>query len=412
MEEVKMEKEEEVKILEKTDEEIREMIEMIKRQTSLENDDEIRQQLTIFDYKVESVIRSHLNLNTTTAASEKPVKSINQEIYSQLRKKLGHIDAVGAFSNSSSTSTVKIQKQGDPPKQQPVEKYYILVTAANSPKFSKPLLQLLDSVYKFKPKFLVTYIFDLGLDQETLDEIATRYKDQQITVRKFPFGKYPPHYDINVNSGCYAWKSACIYSVMNEQYNAGKKWMSQHPDQKIVSNPLDNKILLWCDSHNVFVDQISNLGGLIDKCKIYSSVSINTVKKWTHPKTLEYFKIDENNDVLKFPNRNAAFIGFRLDNNAVCKFIHEWSHYCSVPECICPTGSDRTNHRQDQSIFTLLFYEFTSSEGNPNDCIIVNQQVGFVTHQYLDGVVVSGDTEPLDEEPVNEEPVEEPLVAS
>jgi len=42
-----------------------------------------------------------------------------------------------------------------------------------------------------------------------------------------------------------------------------------------------------------------------------------------------------------------------------CKdFVEEWMKYALLKEYICPDGSDRTNHRQDQAILSILYYKY------------------------------------------------------
>jgi hypothetical protein len=38
--------------------------------------------------------------------------------------------------------------------------------------------------------------------------------------------------------------------------------------------------------------------------------------------------------------------------------VREWCECTLRRECIAPEGSDRSNHRQDQAVFTILYYKY------------------------------------------------------
>jgi arginyl-tRNA--protein-N-Asp/Glu arginylyltransferase len=39
-------------------------------------------------------------------------------------------------------------------------------------------------------------------------------------------------------------------------------------------------------------------------------------------------------------------------------FLEKFNECASTKECIAPVGSSRANHRQDQAVFTILYYKF------------------------------------------------------
>jgi hypothetical protein len=74
-----------------------------------------------------------------------------------------------------------------------------------------------------------------------------------------------------------------------------------------------------------------------------------------------YFCI-ENSPVLDLPPRNGAVLGFNLDDPDIIEFIKEYTTLACIKECIAPEGSSRENHRQDQSLFTILYYQYTNNK--------------------------------------------------
>jgi hypothetical protein len=64
--------------------ELREMIQMIQRQTDY-TEETAREKLIEFSYKPIDVVKNYMGLDKK---KEKPIKSINQEMYRQMRKQL------------------------------------------------------------------------------------------------------------------------------------------------------------------------------------------------------------------------------------------------------------------------------------------------------------------------------------
>jgi len=78
-------------------------------------------------------------------------------------------------------------------------------------------------------------------------------------------------------------------------------------------------------------------------------------------------------------NRNGACLGFNTKEDVVKGFITEFYNYSRIKKCIAPEGSSRKNHRQDQSIFTLLFYRYQM-----NHELYGNKYNGYSIHNDVD----------------------------
>ena len=149
------------------------------------------------------------------------------------------------------------------------------------------------------------------------------------------FKDYPSYVNLEFPcSGAYAWKPLIVS-------------LESHFDG----------ILIWCDAGNI-VTKFENLIDIIKLHSIYTPISSGSIKKWTHPDTLKIVKTDFSNK----RGRNAAFIGFDLSQNITKQFISKWKYYALQKNIILPNGAHRGNHRWDQSILSLLFYDFKINE--------------------------------------------------
>jgi hypothetical protein len=221
----------------------------------------------------------------------------------------------------------------------------LTIVTACSYNHSKSMLNFLNSLYTQCDKYNVEFkcvLYDLG-DLSELYKIDLLNKYPTLSIRIFDYSKYPSYFNVQINAGEYAWKPAIIYEITEEL---------------IKENNVKENILLWCDAGNLIIDNLLNLTKVIKDILIYSHYSSTTVKKFTHYKVLQYFNIHPNEYVLNNISRNGAIMGFYLENSLVQDFIKVFYNYAQIKDAICPDGSNRSNHRQDQSLFTLLYYNF------------------------------------------------------
>lgn len=99
-----------------------------------------------------------------------------------------------------------------------------------------------------------------------------------------------------------------------------------------------------------------------------------TVNQWVHPGMLNYFF---SNNILNISTTVPPHLKFKLLQSPMCngaiigvRYNHPVGHHkifsnyfsCSLVEsCIAPPGSNRNNHRQDQSALTMLAYAANQS---------------------------------------------------
>lgn len=209
-----------------------------------------------------------------------------------------------------------------------------LVTASDT-KFFLFLIRLIDNVINISNKKKIEIriiVYNLGMTNAEMEKLNV-YK--RVTLEHFNFNKYPDYVSLekfNGNNCSYAWKPIIIYDVC-EKYGG---------------------LVHWMDTRNLY----SNFNTLIKILKndyIYTPLSDGNVEKWTHQKCIDYL------NGLKYKNnkmRNAAIVGINYDIKWIKEFVKEWRDLALIKECICPEGSDRKNHRQDQSLLTLLYYKY------------------------------------------------------
>ena len=216
----------------------------------------------------------------------------------------------------------------------------IAVVTGASQNHIKSLYQFLNTIDRSITR---CYVYDLGLSKESSEDLK---KIENIYFRNFDYSKYPSYYNININAGEYAWKPAIINEVTNE----------------LVLENGHIRYLLWCDSGNKLYDsKLNRVCNFLNKNLIYSPCSSGNVRLWTHPLTLNWFSIDIEAQLLLKVNRNGAMLGFNITNPDVVNFIKEFARCASIKECIAPEGSSRLNHRQDQAVFTILYYNFVAT---------------------------------------------------
>lgn len=210
-----------------------------------------------------------------------------------------------------------------------------LVTGTNSGKYFKFLKQLLNNVINISDNKNIEIriiVYNLGMNDNEIKEIMMF---KYITLENFDFNKYPEHVSLEKYNGdncSYAWKPIIIYEVC-EKYGG---------------------LVHWMDTRSLY-SNFNNLINILETEYIYTPTSCGTIKRWTHPTSLQYlngYKYE------MCESRAAGVIAVNYNIDWVKNLIKEWKELALIKECICPDNSDRSNHRQDQSILSILFYKY------------------------------------------------------
>jgi hypothetical protein len=209
----------------------------------------------------------------------------------------------------------------------------VIVTGASSNHFN-PLKNLLYTISIFEPSTR-TVVYDLGLKAEQVVEL----EKAGWKITPFPFEKYPPHLNIKVNRGEYAWKPVIIAGTAKT--NEGG--------------------VLWLDSGDLLVRKLDRTRQCLKNNGFYSPTSQGNIRRWTHPLTLQYLGVSP--DLLDKPNRNGAMVGFNLMYPGIPELLERWKQCALDVQCIAPPGSSRSNHRQDQAVLSVLVYQMQAKQG-------------------------------------------------
>ena len=225
-------------------------------------------------------------------------------------------------------------------------KEMIIVTGASQNHY-RTLIQFVDSFLFHCGEDLncSLIIYNLGIAEEDWIALQKRCMEtggDRISFRVFDFSLYPSYVNIEINAGEYAWKPIIIHDVCRE---------------RVATHPEDAGCVCWMDAGDMIVqNEFDKLEEFLRVHGIYSGFTAGNIAKWTHPLTLEYMECPT--ALLSAPNRNGAFLAFYCGFPWVLDFVGEFYRLALTKECIAPEGSSRENHRQDQAVFSVLFYQY------------------------------------------------------
>ncbi|KAG0252845.1 hypothetical protein BG011_006710 [Mortierella polycephala] len=203
--------------------------------------------------------------------------------------------------------------------------------------------------------------------------IEAGYIDETVDL---DFDKYPSFWQLGDETrGEYGWKAGIIEEVTQrilEQSSGTKKRQLSVDDKEVLGPELDEKtplysnasasqryepsIVLWLDSGDrVSVGFLRWLPTFLTHYGLWTPQSQDTMRTWTHPGMLQYYRDSIDNFSEEETNCNGAAIAFDIRNRTVREGImKEWVQCALVKDCIAPEGSSRENHRQDQAALTYL----------------------------------------------------------
>lgn len=179
-----------------------------------------------------------------------------------------------------------------------------------------------------------TFIFyDLGItpsQSKKLSKVSEKLSFP-IEIKPFDFQQYPDF--VKPNMGSYAWKPI----IIDLELNASKS------------------TLLYLDSASLIRGDLSKIWKVIEETGLYTPIcGSGSLADWTHPQTFSYFEPIEAKTIR---NRCGGLCGFDYSKELVRELVGDWKKYALIEDCIIPKGSDRTNHRHDQSIFNILLHQ-------------------------------------------------------
>jgi hypothetical protein len=163
--------------------------------------------------------------------------------------------------------------------------------------------------------------------------------------RKFNYAAYPPHLNVAVNAGEWAWKPVIVADVIDRAQAAG-----------------DKSDVLWADAGSFF-HQLQPMADRIRETRgLWVRTSAGVMREWTHPLMFEYLGVDPR-EYGERRNADATMVGFAVGSaspshrEAVYQaIVRPWKACALEKDCIAPAGSSRQNHRQDQAVLSYLVH--------------------------------------------------------
>jgi len=225
----------------------------------------------------------------------------------------------------------------------------------------KPLYKMVtccdDAYWPTMERFLKNYnnqnqdfnnliLYNLGLNENNLKKL-NEFKDKyKFITRDFNYENYPDYVDIRKRRGLnnsYAFKPILIYEELQKQEECKK----------------ENMPLIYFDSAIGFYDTtILEILELIKENNFWINKSAskheNSAIQLSYRKSLEYFNI--NKGEIDIAAANA--MGMNYTNEKTKLIIDEWYNLALTPEVLIPEGSNRNNHRQDQTILSCILHKY------------------------------------------------------
>jgi hypothetical protein len=173
-------------------------------------------------------------------------------------------------------------------------------------------------------------VFDLGLSAAEVAELTAMMGTPPL---KLNYSQFPDFFNIRENAGCYAWKPAAICAAMS------------------ILREADH--LVWLDAGCLVRAGFREAWtAALRRTSVVSPRSSGLIRDWAHPACVRALGIGP--DVLNRPNLSGGVVGFRTSDPRAQKLAARWLRWAHDRAIIAPHGSSRENHRQDQTLLSIL----------------------------------------------------------
>ena len=208
----------------------------------------------------------------------------------------------------------------------------LVIVTASDKYFYESFMQLIESISIYEKNTEIIF-YDLGLNESQKEHLKSQYKN--VKYRIFEFSQYPDFFkerDEHEKLGGYAWKSAIVWEILKEKKGN----------------------VLWLDAGNKINRKLYFLRIVLTFTGFYSPLSNGTLEEWTYSSVLDKFNVQDK--VRRKRNLTGGIVGFNYENLNSRNTAERWFNESTKKEIITPVGSSRDNHRQDQSLLSIIIY--------------------------------------------------------
>ena len=85
--------------------------------------------------------------------------------------------------------------------------------------------------------------------------------------------------------------------------------------------------------------------------------STGNIKDWTYNSVLKRNNVEDNDELLNARNLMGGVLGFNFTNAKAIKLLKSWYELCLDSRNIFPEGSNISNHRHDQSLLSICYWQ-------------------------------------------------------
>jgi len=212
------------------------------------------------------------------------------------------------------------------------DKNLVIVSAADESHY-KSALNLFETLNTYEPDSKLVF-YDIGLKEDQKKTFISNHPN--VIFEKFRFNEFPEFVskkDKDGKIGSYSWKPQIINECI-KKYNQNVLWLD-------AGCKINKKLRL--------IRIILNVKG------IYVASSVGKIFEWTHNESIE--KINFPKKYLNKNNFASGMVGINPEKKYGKDFLEEWAQLSLNQDIIAPKNSSRKNHRQDQSILTMLIYK-------------------------------------------------------
>jgi hypothetical protein len=211
----------------------------------------------------------------------------------------------------------------------PSKEKLTIVTGANSPFYDSLCNNLLKSILQFENADIV--VWDLGLTNVQLLRLKEDFP--KVFIKTFNYDLYPNYFDVN-RFPDYAFKSVCIYETLLT---------------------ISTKYLLWLDAGCGINHRLNSVRYLLKIYGFYSPFSSTNNELLTYKSVISHFNFTSGNIGHK-QMLSSGIVGIDRNCFKAISIIREWYDLTFNRELLAPTGSNKSNHRQDQSLLSCVYY--------------------------------------------------------